>query len=94
MLWISGGIAFVLRAYAVSQGPSSQDDFDVGTQQLVWGTSICVGDVERAVDRFLKEYKEDPNDLEAKYMRYLEQVFDTPFLLYLLYIEYGMSNYG
>ncbi|CAM6102730.1 unnamed protein product [Calypogeia fissa] len=62
------------QSNGLSQGPSSEAEFDVGTQQLVWGTSICVGDVERAIDRFLKDFKEDPNDMEAKYMRYLEQI--------------------
>ncbi|KAL3683753.1 hypothetical protein R1sor_001775 [Riccia sorocarpa] len=60
-----------------SQAPSSDGgEPALGAQQLVWGTNICVEDVERAVERFIKYYREKPEDLEAKYMKLLEQIIN------------------
>ncbi|BBN04176.1 DNA replication licensing factor MCM4 [Marchantia polymorpha subsp. ruderalis] len=60
---------------ATQTGPSSEGgEPELGAQQLVWGTNICVEDVERAVERFIKYYRDKPDDLEAKYMKHLEQI--------------------
>lgn len=54
--------------------PSSEGDPDIGPQTYVWGTTINVQDLKNAVARFFKNFVENTDDLEGKYMRLLDQV--------------------
>lgn len=56
---------------------SSEGDLDGNPPMLVWGTNISVQDVNQAVQRFLRNYRDDPSDLEGKYMRILEQTMEV-----------------
>eukprot|EP00250_Pteridium_aquilinum_P010421 c19376_g1_i1 orf=124-2694(-) len=56
--------------------PSSEGDLDAAPPTLVWGTNISVQDVNQAVQRFLRNYRDSPTDLEGKYLQLLEQVME------------------
>ena len=49
---------------------------DAAPPTLVWGTNISVQDVNQAVQRFLRNYRDSPSDLEGKYIQLLEQVME------------------
>eukprot|EP01018_Ginkgo_biloba_P013305 Gb_36024 [translate_table: standard] len=55
---------------------SSEGDLDGNAPMLVWGTNISVQDVNQAVQRFLRNFRDNPSDLEGKYMRLLEQTME------------------
>ncbi|KAH7426637.1 hypothetical protein KP509_10G009500 [Ceratopteris richardii] len=56
--------------------PSSEADMEGAPPTLVWGTNISVQDVNQAVQRFLRNYREKPTDQEGKYIQLLEQVME------------------
>ncbi|KAH9326346.1 hypothetical protein KI387_006524, partial [Taxus chinensis] len=56
---------------------SSEGDLDGNSPILVWGTNISVQDVNQAVQRFLRIFRDDPSDLDGKYMRLLEQTMEV-----------------
>ncbi|GLJ06335.1 hypothetical protein SUGI_0036660 [Cryptomeria japonica] len=62
---------------ATEMPQSSEGDLDGNPPMLVWGTNISVQDVNQAVQRFLRNFRDDPSDLEGKYMRLLEQTMEV-----------------
>lgn len=42
----------------------------------VWGTNISVQDVNAAILRFLRHFREDPEQIEGKYMRMINHVIE------------------
>lgn len=53
---------------------------DAAEQMFVWGTNISVQDVNAAILRFLKNFREEPTQMdsieEGKYMKELDKVFE------------------
>ncbi|KAK4804677.1 hypothetical protein SAY86_004494 [Trapa natans] len=53
---------------------------DASDQMFVWGTNISVQDVNAAILRFLKNFREEPTQMdsieEGKYMKELDRVFE------------------
>lgn len=43
----------------------------------VWGTTVSVQDVNAAILRFLRHYRENPQQTEGKYMRLINHVIET-----------------
>lgn len=43
----------------------------------VWGTNISVHDVNAAILRFLRHFREDPQQIEGKYMRMINHVIEV-----------------
>ncbi|XP_041998995.1 DNA replication licensing factor MCM4-like [Salvia splendens] len=75
------------RARRSSATPTSTDDVppssDVGEGNeddapvvYVWGTNISVQDVNAAILRFLRHFREDPQQIEGKYMRMINHVIE------------------
>lgn len=60
--------------------PSSEggeaDDADEAAPMYVWGTNISVQDVNAAILRFLRHFREHPSHTEGKYMRAIHQVLE------------------
>lgn len=67
--------------------PSSADDVppssdagdgneDEAPVVYVWGTNISVQDVNAAILRFLRHFREDPQQIEGKYMRMINHVIE------------------
>ncbi|CAK9142063.1 unnamed protein product [Ilex paraguariensis] len=60
--------------------PSSEggeaDDGDDAPPMYVWGTNISVQDVNAAILRFLRHFRERPSDIEGKYMRAVHHVIE------------------
>ncbi|XP_057496096.1 DNA replication licensing factor MCM4 [Actinidia eriantha] len=60
--------------------PSSEagegDDADEAPPMFVWGTNISVQDVNAAILRFLRHFREHPSRTEGKYMRVIHQVIE------------------
>ena len=65
---------------------SSEGDLDGNPPMLVWGTNISVQDVNQVVQRSLRNFRDDPSDLEEKYTRLLEQVQICPCWLLMVTI--------
>lgn len=68
--------------------PSSTDDVppssdagdgneDEAPRTYVWGTNIIVQDVNAAILRFLRHFRENPQQIEGKYMRIINHVIET-----------------
>ncbi|XP_027112176.1 DNA replication licensing factor MCM4 [Coffea arabica] len=60
--------------------PSSEagdaDDADETPPMYVWGTNISVQDVNAAILRFLRHFRENPSQTEGKYMRAINYVIE------------------
>ncbi|XP_077226022.1 minichromosome maintenance (MCM2/3/5) family protein isoform X2 [Tasmannia lanceolata] len=56
--------------------PSSDDAPDDTPTTFVWGTNINVQDVRSAIHRFLRHYRDNPTDLEGKYMKAIHQILE------------------
>ncbi|WJZ83256.1 hypothetical protein VitviT2T_002954 [Vitis vinifera] len=59
--------------------PSSEgegDDMDEAPPMFVWGTNISVQDVNAAILRFLRHFREHPSHTEGKYMRAIHRVLE------------------
>ncbi|KAJ7556567.1 hypothetical protein O6H91_05G088500 [Diphasiastrum complanatum] len=56
--------------------PSSEGDLNMPPPTLVWGTNVSVQEASQAVHRFLRNFRDDPNNLEGKYMQLLEQTIE------------------
>ncbi|XP_051144197.1 DNA replication licensing factor MCM4 [Andrographis paniculata] len=58
--------------------PSSEagDGDDDAAPIYVWGTNISVNDVKSAILRFLKHFREDPQQIEGKYERIINHVIE------------------
>lgn len=67
-------------SYASDVPPSSEggegDDADDSPPMYVWGTNISVQDVNAAILRFLRNFREDPSQTEGKYMRAVHNVIE------------------
>ncbi|XP_015062101.1 DNA replication licensing factor MCM4 [Solanum pennellii] len=67
-------------SYASDVPPSSEggegDDADDTPPMYVWGTNISVQDVNAAILRFLRNFREDPSQTEGKYMRAVHNVIE------------------
>uniref|UniRef100_A0A5B6YVL8 DNA replication licensing factor MCM4 n=2 Tax=Davidia involucrata TaxID=16924 RepID=A0A5B6YVL8_DAVIN len=61
--------------------PSSEggegDDADEAPPMFVWGTNISVQDVNAAILRFLRHFREHPSHTEGKYMRAIHHVIEV-----------------
>ncbi|KAK2978268.1 hypothetical protein RJ640_017119 [Escallonia rubra] len=61
--------------------PSSEggegDDADDAPPMFVWGTNISVQDVNAAILRFLRNFREQPAHIEGKYMRAINHVIEV-----------------
>ncbi|KAK6121483.1 hypothetical protein DH2020_044774 [Rehmannia glutinosa] len=60
--------------------PSSEageGDDDESPPMYVWGTNISVQDVNAAILRFLRHFRENPQQIEGKYMRIINHVIET-----------------
>ncbi|KAK6143441.1 hypothetical protein DH2020_023789 [Rehmannia glutinosa] len=60
--------------------PSSEageGDDDEAPPMYVWGTNISVQDVNAAILRFLRHFRENPQQIEGKYMRIINHVIET-----------------
>ncbi|KAL3515124.1 hypothetical protein ACH5RR_022026 [Cinchona calisaya] len=61
--------------------PSSEagdaDDGGEAPPMYVWGTNISVQDVNAAILRFLRHFRENPSQIEGKYMRALNHVIEV-----------------
>ncbi|KAL6531865.1 DNA replication licensing factor, mcm4 component [Orobanche minor] len=60
--------------------PSSEagdGDDDEAPPMYVWGTNISVQDVNAAILRFLRYFRENPAQIEGKYMRDINHVIET-----------------
>ena len=71
---ICGQILKRILHFRIQGRQSSEGDLDAAPPTLVWGTNISVQDVNQAVQRFLRNYRDSPSDLEGKYIQLLEQV--------------------
>ncbi|KAI3448007.1 hypothetical protein Pfo_004672 [Paulownia fortunei] len=59
--------------------PSSEagdGDDDEAPPMYVWGTNISVQDVNAAILRFLRHFRENPKQIEGKYMRVINHVIE------------------
>lgn len=60
--------------------PSSEagdgDDADETPPMYVWGTNISVQDVNAAILRFLRNFRENPSQIEGKYMSVIHSVIE------------------
>ncbi|XP_057966145.1 DNA replication licensing factor MCM4 [Malania oleifera] len=60
--------------------PSSEggegDDADEASPVFVWGTNISVQDVNAAILRFLRHFREHPSHIEGKYMRAINRAIE------------------
>ncbi|KAM3376962.1 DNA replication licensing factor MCM4 [Capsicum galapagoense] len=67
-------------SYASDVPPSSEggegDDADEAPPMYVWGTNISVQDVNAAILRFLRNFREDSSQTEGKYMRAIHHVIE------------------
>ncbi|XP_016473623.1 DNA replication licensing factor MCM4 [Nicotiana tabacum] len=74
------GAAATTPSYASDVPPSSEggegDDADEAPPMYVWGTNISVQDVNAAILRFLRNFREDPSQTEGKYMRAIHHVIE------------------
>lgn len=74
------GAAAATPSYASDVPPSSEggegDDADEAPPMYVWGTNISVQDVNAAILRFLRNFREDPSQTEGKYMRAIHHVIE------------------
>ncbi|KAL2231642.1 UNVERIFIED_CONTAM: DNA replication licensing factor MCM4 [Sesamum indicum] len=68
--------------------PSSTDDAPMSSEagdgdddeappMYVWGTNISVQDVNAAILRFLRHFRENPQQIEGKYMRIINHVIEV-----------------
>ncbi|KAJ4967870.1 hypothetical protein NE237_014571 [Protea cynaroides] len=61
--------------------PSSEggegDDAEEAPPMFVWGTNISVEDVNAAILRFLRHFREHPSHTEGKYMRSIHHILDV-----------------
>ncbi|XP_042506846.1 DNA replication licensing factor MCM4 [Macadamia integrifolia] len=61
--------------------PSSEggegDDVEEAPPMFVWGTNISVEDVNAAILRFLRHFREHPSHTEGKYMRAIHHILDV-----------------
>ncbi|XP_043708662.1 DNA replication licensing factor MCM4 [Telopea speciosissima] len=61
--------------------PSSEggegDDAEEATPMFVWGTNISVEDVNAAILRFLRHFRDHPSHTEGKYMRAIHHILDV-----------------
>ncbi|KAK4405293.1 DNA replication licensing factor MCM4 [Sesamum angolense] len=68
--------------------PSSTDDAPLSSEagdgdddeappMYVWGTNISVQDVNAAILRFLRHFRENPQQIEGKYMRIINHVIEV-----------------
>ncbi|OVA20381.1 Mini-chromosome maintenance [Macleaya cordata] len=61
--------------------PSSEggeaDEADEAPPMFVWGTNISVQDVNAAILRFLRHFREHPSDTEGKYMRAIHHIIEV-----------------
>ncbi|CAN4107486.1 unnamed protein product [Withania somnifera] len=69
-----------IPSYASDVPPSSEggegDDADEAPPMYVWGTNISVQDVNAAILRFLRNFREDASQTEGKYMRAVHHVIE------------------
>ncbi|KAF8377891.1 hypothetical protein HHK36_031279 [Tetracentron sinense] len=60
--------------------PSSEggegDDADEAPPMFVWGTNISVQDVNAAILRFLRHFRDQPSHTEGKYMRAIHHILE------------------
>ncbi|EYU42590.1 hypothetical protein MIMGU_mgv1a0019152mg, partial [Erythranthe guttata] len=72
---------------AAAATPSSADDVppsseagdmdeDEAPPTYVWGTTVSVQDVNAAILRFLRHFRENPEQIEGKYMRLINHVIE------------------
>ncbi|KAL2537696.1 DNA replication licensing factor MCM4 [Forsythia ovata] len=52
------------------------DDIDEAPPMYVWGTNISVQDVNAAILRFLRHFRENPQQIEGKYMQAINHVIE------------------
>ncbi|CAA2972672.1 DNA replication licensing factor MCM4 [Olea europaea subsp. europaea] len=52
------------------------DDIDEAPPMYVWGTNISVQDVNAAILRFLRHFRENPHQIEGKYMQAINHVIE------------------
>ncbi|PHT93510.1 DNA replication licensing factor MCM4 [Capsicum annuum] len=60
----------------VSISSGEGDDADEAPPMYVWGTNISVQDVNAAILRFLRNFREDSSQTEGKYMRAIHHVIE------------------
>ncbi|KAF6154022.1 hypothetical protein GIB67_026676 [Kingdonia uniflora] len=59
-----------------SEGGEGDEGDDSTAPMFVWGTSISVQDVDAAIRRFYKHYRDDPAETGGKYMKEIELVLE------------------
>ncbi|KAK4477135.1 hypothetical protein RD792_016346, partial [Penstemon davidsonii] len=75
------------RGRGTAATPSSTDDVlpsseagdgdeDEAPPMYVWGTNISVQDVNAAILRFLRHFRENPQQIDGKYMTYINHVIE------------------
>ncbi|KAK6946291.1 MCM, AAA-lid domain [Dillenia turbinata] len=61
-----------------SEGGDATDDVDEAPPMYVWGTNISVQDVNAAIQRFLRNFRDNnSDDLEGKYRRAIDHVIEV-----------------
>ncbi|KAK1314594.1 Protein PROLIFERA [Acorus calamus] len=58
------------------EDPTAFANAAAAPQVFVWGTNISVQDVNAAILRFLRNFRDRPSDMESKYMRSIHRILE------------------